>query len=269
MTAPALAIRGGALRLGGRTIWTGLDLEVAAGELVAVLGPNGSGKTSLVRVLLGLLPLDAGTVEVAGEPPGRGSGRIGYVPQQRPLATGGIVRGREFVGFGLDGHRLGLPRGWRPARRQAVDAALAGVDALDLARRPVDTLSGGQQQRLRIAQALVGDPSVLLCDEPLLSLDVARQSQVVDLIDQRRRDHGTAVVFVTHEINPVLGLVDRVLYLVNGRARSGPAREVLTGPVLSELYGTPIEVVEVGGRMHVVGGTDDAHHHHVHGDGPC
>jgi zinc/manganese transport system ATP-binding protein len=174
---------------------------VAPGEFVAVLGPNGSGKTTLVRVLLGLVALAEGEVRIGGRPARRGRPDIGYVPQQKALDPDLPLRGRDLVGLGLDGHRPGLGLRGRRERRARVDAALAAVHGTGYADAPVGRLSGGEQQRLRVAQALVGDPSVLLCDEPLLSLDLAHQRVVTRLIDQRRREADTAVLFVTHEIN--------------------------------------------------------------------
>jgi zinc/manganese transport system ATP-binding protein len=258
-TVPAVSLRGAALRFGARTLWDGLDLDVAPGEFIAVLGPNGSGKTTLLRVLLGIQPLHAGQVLVEGRPPARGSRAIGYIPQQKALAEDLPLRARDLVGLGLDGHRPGLGLRGRAARREKVAAALASVGAQRYADAPVGRLSGGEQQRLRVAQALVGDPSVLLCDEPLLSLDLAHQHVVSSLIDRRRRSANTAVVFVTHEINPVLPLVDRVLYLVDGRFRVGTPDEVMTSETLSELYRTDVDVLRVRGRLVVVGA--DAHCH--------
>jgi zinc/manganese transport system ATP-binding protein len=262
LATPALSLRGAGVSFGSRTLWEGLDLDVAPGEFVAVLGPNGSGKTTLVRVLLGLLPLSAGEVRIAGRPPRRGSPTIGYVPQQKALDPDLPLRGRDLVGLGLDGHRFGVGlRGGR-TRRERVEAALAAVGGSAYADSPVGRLSGGEQQRLRVAQALVGDPDVLLCDEPLLSLDLSHQRTVTRLIDERRRTAGTAVLFVTHEINPVLPLVDRVLYLVNGRFRIGPPEEVMTSAVLSELYGTRVDVLRVRGRLVVVGAEEHGEHCH-------
>ncbi|MGH3625193.1 MAG: metal ABC transporter ATP-binding protein [Sciscionella sp.] len=259
-----MSLRDARLSFGDRVLWSGLGLDIEPGEFVAVLGPNGSGKTSLLRVLLGMRPLSSGTVDVAGVPAGQGNRSVGYIPQRQSLHPLVAMRGRDLVGLGHDGYRWGLGLRGRRARRRRVDAVLAEVGASEYANQGVGTLSGGEQQRLRVAQALVGDPRVLLCDEPLLSLDLAHQRAVSELIDKRRRDSNTAVVFVTHEINPVLPLVDRVLYLVDGRFRVGTPDEVMTSTTLSALYRTRVDVVRVRGQILVIGATgtlgSDAHH---------
>lgn len=260
---PAVRLRDARLAYGTRVLWEGLNLDIAPGEFLAVLGPNGSGKTSLLRVLLGLQGLSSGTVKIAGGPARRGSDRIGYVPQQRSLDATLTVRGSDLVGLGLDGHRWGLGITSRRKRKHQVQEALKAVEATEYAKAPLGLLSGGEQQRLRVAQALVGDPDVLLCDEPLLSLDMAHQRKVSQLIAQQARDSETAVLFVTHEINPVLPLADRILYLVNGRFRIGTPDEVMTSATLSELYGTDVEVARVGGRLVVTGTDENEPHHHV------
>lgn len=262
-------LRGAGLSHGTRQLWQDVDVDVAPGEFVAVLGPNGSGKTSLVKVLLGLTKLTAGTVEVCGAPPRRGSHDIGYVPQQKGFDRDLPIQGVDLVRLGLDGHRwgFGLPSA---RRRRLVADAIAAVGATAFAHSPVGLLSGGEQQRLRIAQALLGDPQLLLCDEALLSLDLRHQREVVELIDAQRRSSDVAVLFVTHEINPVLPVVDRVLYLVGTKWKLGTPEEVLTGETLSALYGTDVEVLRVGGRIVIVGAPDgahseagDGHYHHV------
>ena len=258
----AVALRGAALRFGRHVIWQGLDLDVAPGECLAVLGPNGAGKTTLLKVLLGLLPLSAGTVTIDGRPPRRGSPVTGYVPQQKDFDRDLPIRGRDLVQFGVDGHRPGLP----VTRARQVDAAISAVGASDYADAPVGLLSGGQQQRLRIAQALAGRPRLLLCDEPLLSLDPASQQSVTTLLNAYHREHGTTVVFVTHEITPVAGFIDRVLYVAAGRWAAGTPDEVMTTQALSDLYRTHIDVIRVHGRIIVVGGDDPAGHHHPGGD---
>jgi zinc/manganese transport system ATP-binding protein len=253
----AVALRGAALRFGHHVIWDGLDLDIAPGQCLAVLGPNGAGKTTLLKVLLGLVPLSAGTVTIDGRPPRRGSAQTGYVPQQRDFDRDLPIRGRDLVQFGVDGHRRGLPF----TRARQVDAAIEAVGAQDYADAPAGLLSGGQQQRLRIAQALAGGPRLLLCDEPLLSLDPSSQHSVTTRLNDYRREHGTTVVFVTHEITPVAGFVDRVLYVAGGRWAVGTPDQVMTTQALSALYGTHIDVIRVHGRIVVVGGDDPAGHH--------
>jgi zinc/manganese transport system ATP-binding protein len=235
---------------------------VRPGEFIAVLGANGTGKTSLLKAMLGEQPLDAGEVLVDGHPAHRGHRRIGYIPQQKIVAPGTPLRGRDLVMLGVNGHRYGPPI-TRRADRERVDALLAAVGATSFADQPLGSLSGGEQQRLRVAQALADDPALLLCDEPLMSLDLQHQRGVSELIDARRRDHATAVVFVTHDVNPVLSMVDRVLYLAHGRFTMGAPDEVLRGDVLSGLYGTPVEVLRLQGRIIVVGAPDGDHHHAV------
>jgi zinc/manganese transport system ATP-binding protein len=263
MTLSVLTIADGGLAFGQRTLWSGLNLDVAPGEFVAVLGPNGTGKTSLLKAILGEQELSTGTVSLLGAPARRGDRRIGYVPQQKVLGSGTPLRARDLVELGIDGHRWGLPIASRESRHR-VDAALESVGATRFARQPVASLSGGEQQRVRIAQAIVGSPDLLLCDEPLLSLDIAHQRTVSELIDEQRKATGAAVLFVTHDVNPVLGMVDRLLYLAGGKFTIGTPEEVLRSDVLSALYGTPVDVFESHGRVIVVGA--DAHHNHHHGE---
>lgn len=256
-----LQIRGGSLGFGERTLWRGLDLDVHSGELIAVLGANGSGKTSLLRAVLGQQKLDAGSITIGGKPVHNGDRRIGYIPQQRLMTPGVALRGRDLVTFGLNGHRFGLPIS-RVQERERVAQAIERVGATELADRPVGLLSGGEQQRLRVAQAIVGEPALLLCDEPFVSLDLHNQRVVSRLIDGDRRERGTAVMLVTHDVNPVLGMVDRILYLAAGQFRIGTPDEVLQSDVLSSLYGTDVEVVRSGGRVLVAGVPDAADHGH-------
>lgn len=258
-----LQIRGAALRRGGRELWSGLDLDVRPGELIAVLGPSGSGKTTLLRTVLGLEHLSEGSITVAGKPVRRAGNRgIGYLPQTRPLPRDTALRGRDLVALGVSGHRFGLPLP-RRKDRERVDELVAAVGAQSFADRPIGVLSGGEQQRLRVGQALADDPRLLLCDEPLTSLDLANQQAVVKLIDEHRRS-GAAVLLVTHDINPLLGKVDRILYIANGRFTLGTPKEVLTSPVLTDLYGAPVFVLRAGDRLVVVGAPDAeaSHHHH-------
>jgi zinc/manganese transport system ATP-binding protein len=260
--APVVSADRLGLRFGERSLWHDLTFELHRGELLAVLGPNGTGKTSLLRMMLGLLRPTSGRIEVCGGPPEHTRSRIGYVPQQRIFDRDLALRGRDLVRLGLDGHRWGAGR-LSADERLRIDAALAEVGAAPYADAPVGRLSGGEQQRLRIAQALVSEPALLLADEPLLSLDLSYQSVITGLLDAQRRRAGTPVVFVTHDINPVHSMVDRVLYLAPGSWAIGTPDEVLTSETLTELYGTPVDVLRVRGRVVVVGTPDDQHVHHV------
>lgn len=269
---PSVALDGAALSFGERTLWEGLTLDIGQGEYFAVLGPNGSGKSTFLKTLLGLIPLSAGSVRVLGQPVRRGNPSIGYVPQQRPFSADTPLRARDLVGMGLDGHRWGpgLPS---RRRRAQIDDLLERVGATEYGAVPVGLLSGGEQQRLRVAQALASRPRVLLCDEALLSLDLRHQNAVSRLIEEYRQETGATVVFVTHEINPIIDDVDRVLYLANGRFTVGNVEDVMTTETLSRVYGAPIQVVRVDGRYIVVGVGEaiedpgaDCHAHDIGGE---
>lgn len=268
MNTPVVSLQQGALRLGNRDIWKKLNIDIQPGEFIAVLGPNGSGKSSLIKAILGLHELNSGSISVLGESPRVARTRIGYIPQQKAFDRDIPLTGRDLVALTMTGNR------WPPSPTTAADnkrinAVISQVGATRYAHKPLGQLSGGEQQRLRIAQAVVTNPPLLLCDEPLLSLDLASQQTVARLINDQRRK-GTAVVFVTHEINPILPMVDRIIYLVGGKSAVGVPKDVLTTERLTELYGAPVEVLNVHGRILVVASNEhaltephDAHHHHV------
>ncbi len=251
------------LRLNGAPIWSGLSLEIGQGEFAAVLGPNGAGKTTLLRAILGLLPLSAGSATVLGRRPGAAGAEIGYLPQRRSLEHGARIRGVDVVRLGLDGARWGVPlpvplsrngRLRRDEARERVREAIELVGASSYAHRPIALLSGGEQQRLLIAQALVRRPRLLLLDEPLDSLDLTNQGAVAALVQQICRSQDVAVLLVAHDVNPILGYLDRVVYFAGGTAVAGAPREVITSETLSRLYSAPIEVLETSdGRLVVVG----------------
>lgn len=258
---PVITLRHSSVDRGNRRLWSGLDLTIAAGEFVAVLGPNGVGKSTLLQVILGALPLAEGRVQVLGQSPGRANKRIGYLPQRRSFDPSLRVRGRDIVRLGLDGHRWGLPLpSWLPGGAPRRSAAARVEEVIDLvgasgyAERPVGELSGGEQQRLLIAQALAPAPDLLLLDEPLDSLDLPNQAAVATLIARISRTQRVAVLMVLHDANPVLPHLDTVVYLAPGGSLIGPPRQVISSAALTDLFGTPIEVLTAAdGRLVVVG----------------
>jgi zinc/manganese transport system ATP-binding protein len=262
---PVIQASGLASGYGGRIVWSGADFEVGTGEFLTVLGPNGAGKSTLLRMLLGLLPPAGGTLRVFGAPPQRGNPGIGYVPQRRALDPDLSVSAEDIVGLGVDGHRWGvrLSRRRGSQRREAVAEALAAVGAADYARRAAGRLSGGEQQRLQLAQALVDQPQLLLLDEPLASLDLRSQQAVSQLVADLQAQQGFAVVLVTHDINPVLSVTDRVMYIAGGSVSVGPPGEVITSENLSRLYQAEVEVIrDSRGRLFVVGLEAETAHPH-------
>jgi zinc/manganese transport system ATP-binding protein len=266
----ALEFENVTIRLGGRDILSAVSFEVEEGEFVGMLGANGAGKTTLMRAALGLVPVASGGVAVLGRPATRGNAQIGYMPQSRGAIAGLRLTCWDVVASAAIGGRFGLVTLDKATRRE-IDWALDEVGARDFARRSIGELSGGERQRVLLSQALIGRPRLLLLDEPLISLDPAHQKSVVETARGICDDLKIAILFSAHELNPLVNAIDRVLYLGGGAAVIGPVDEVVRGPVLSRLYGTPIEVVRVKNRYYVMAGDvdveRDAHRHddHAHG----
>jgi zinc/manganese transport system ATP-binding protein len=258
--------RGLAAGYGQQPLWTGAEFDLRAGEFVAVLGPNGAGKSTLLRVVLGLLPPLRGELVVLGRPPRRGNPDIGYVPQHRELDSSIALRARDVVALGVDGHRWGA-RVTGVARREVearVEEAVHAVEAMHYVDRRVGTLSGGELQRLLLAQALVRRPRILLLDEPLSNLDMRNQSSIAGLVSQIARGRGVTVLLVAHDVNPLLPVVDRVLYVAGGKVAIGTPDEVVRSETLTQLYGTPVEVLrDSQDRVFVVGLEAEASHPHA------
>lgn len=274
--APILSITDATLTYGARTVWRGLNLAAQPGEFIAVLGANGSGKSSLLQVVLGSQPLETGAVTLCSKPVGRGSRAIGYIPQRIAIDPATPILARDLVRLGVDGHRWGIGLASARATRRKADHLLAEVGAAHLASAPVGQLSGGELQRVRIAEALAAEPTLLLADEPLAALDVAQARHVVDVIDRYRARSGAAVLFVTHDINSVLSVADRVLYFGGRSYKLGTPDEVLNSATLTDLYGAPVDVFKANGRIVVVAATDpgadreEAHDHpHRGGEVGC
>jgi zinc/manganese transport system ATP-binding protein len=249
-----------------RTVLSEITISIGAGEFIGVLGPNGSGKTTLMRALLGLIKPSSGTIRVFGRAPERGDAAIGYVPQVRTVLPELRMRGLDVVASCLHGERWGIPT-LTQADRRMIEDTLAAVGARDLAVRPLSEMSGGERQRLLLAQALIGSPRLLLLDEPLISLDPRRQEVVIDFIRQFGRERGVTILFSAHELNQLLGVLDRVLYLGRGRAALGTIDEVVTAPVLSGLYGAEIQVIRADGHIFVMSqGRNVERADHLHDD---
>jgi zinc/manganese transport system ATP-binding protein len=246
-----LTVDGVSVRLGGREVLRDVRFAIRPGEFVGLIGSNGAGKTTLLRVILGLLSPAAGKIRTSGA-------GIGYVPQKIQLDPDMPLRARDLVGLGLDGHKFGLPLPSR-FRRTLVDEMLRAVGAEHLGAARIGNLSGGEQQRILIAHALISRPSLLLLDEPLANLDIRSEQEVVDLLARIAKEQGIAVLISAHDMNPLLPVMDRIVYMAQGRAASGPTDEVVRGEVLSALYGHHVDVIGVHGRVLVVAGRGDAH----------
>jgi len=254
------------IRIGGRSVLAEASFAIQSGEFIGVLGPNGAGKTTLMRAILGLLPPSAGTLRVFGRAPQRGDRGIGYLPQVRTVLPDLRVRGLDFIASSLHGERWGLPSLSRHDRGM-IEETLDAVGARDLAKRPLSDMSGGERQRLLLAQSLIGSPKLLLLDEPLISLDARHQEVAIDVVRKVCRERKITVLFSAHELNQLLGTLDRVLYLGSGQAVLGTVEEVITAPVLSRLYGTEIQVVRADGHIFVMSrGHDVEVADHLHDD---
>jgi zinc/manganese transport system ATP-binding protein len=249
-----LALDAIGVRLGGRQVLSDVTFSLRRGEFTGVIGPNGAGKTTLLRVILGLLEPSGGRVLIDGEPlHGKNKAAIGYVPQKLVIDPDMPLRARDVVSLGLDGHRLGFAFPSRQ-RRELIEAALHDVGATAYADARVGELSGGEQQRVLIAHALISRPKLLLLDEPLANLDISSEREIVAVLGRLAREHQIAVLLSAHDMNPLLGVMDRIVYVANGRAATGSTDEVVTSAGLTRLYGHHVDVVRVHNRVLVVAG---------------
>jgi zinc/manganese transport system ATP-binding protein len=238
---PALAFTDVSAIRGGRLVWSRATFTVPAGGIVAVIGPNGSGKTTLLQMVLGLIPAAGGRLEVFGRRPGQANDGIGYVPQHYADGSGEAIRAADVVLLGLTGRRWAFGRTTAAQRRQ-VDQALAAVEATEIADRRLSMLSGGQRQRIAIAAALVARPGMLILDEPLASLDLRSQHDIVALLARLRAELGVTILVVAHDLNPLLPILDSAIYLLDGQPRYAPIDTVVDDALLTQMYGIPIEV---------------------------
>ena len=259
MTADLLRLENVSVRLGGREILNDVSFGIRPGEFTGLIGPNGAGKTTLLRVILGLQPVTSGAVLLDGAPRPHRDSSIGYVPQKLSIEPDTPLRVRDVVSLGLDGHKFGIRLPSR-ARREAVDEMLTAVGAQRYANSRVGELSGGEQQRVMIAHALISRPRLLLLDEPLANLDISSEQGIVSVLARLARAEGIAVLLSAHDMNPLMPVMDRIIYVASGRVAVGRTDEVVQPEVLSRLYGQHVDVIRVHGRVLVVAapeGTDD------------
>lgn len=246
------------LSYANQLVLNSVNLNIYSGEFIAVLGSNGAGKTSLMRALLGLLPPKQGSIKIFGQTPKEARKSIAYLPQTRTISHNCNITGHDFVSASINGHLLGTPffqfRHTKKKNENAISQAMEIVRAQHLSERPIKTLSGGERQRLLLAQCLLGSPRILLLDEPLSNLDPAQQQNIVNLISQISHSHNLTVLFCAHELNSLISSVDRILYLGKGKAAIGKPEEVMTKPVLSQLYDTDIDILYTDGRYFVMSG---------------
>ena len=253
-----LELRGINVRLGGRPVLSDVTFAIRKGEFTGLIGPNGAGKTTLLRVILGLQDPSGGQVLVDGAPRQKSNRSIGYVPQKLVIDPDMPLRARDVVSLGLDGHRLGFGFPSRQ-RRDLVNKTLCEVGAEKYADARVGELSGGEQQRVLIAHALISRPRLLLLDEPLANLDLASEREIVAVLGKLAREHQIAVLLSAHDMNPLMPVMDRIVYVAAGRVAVGSTDEVVQPQVLTRLYGHHVDVIRVHGRILVVAaeGVDD------------
>lgn len=241
-TTAAVALHGVTARRGGRTIWSNAELELPTGSFTALIGANGSGKSTLIQIILGLLPAAAGTVSVFGAPARRGNADIGLVPQGHSLFNADEIRGTDLVMLNANGSRWGVAPPSRGVRRAAV-SALTAVSATAYAGQRIGRLSGGQRQRISIAAALIGNPRLIILDEPLAGLDLAGQVDLVELVHRLNHDLGITVIFATHDLNPVLNHIDSAIYIAAGQPTLVSTEKITDPTLLTRIYGTAVQVV--------------------------
>jgi zinc/manganese transport system ATP-binding protein len=255
MTADLLRLDGVSVRLGGREILRDVSFGIRPGQFTGLIGPNGAGKTTLIRVILGLQPVTSGSVLIDGRPRSAREESIGYVPQKLAIEPDMPLRVRDVVALGLDGNKLGIRLPSR-ARREQVDDMLTAVGARRYANARVGELSGGEQQRVMIAHALISRPKLLLLDEPLANLDISSEQGIVSVLARLARAEGVAVLLSAHDMNPLMPVMDRIVYVAAGRVAVGDADQVVQPEVLSRLYGQHVDVIRVHGRILVVAAPD-------------
>lgn len=246
---------------GKNMIWQHANFSVRRGEFVVLLGPNGGGKTTLFHVILGLLKPDSGNIQLFGNAPTKGNPKIGYIPQRRLIDSEMRIQAVEFVTLGVSGTEWGFSMSREKKYEKKGLEALRQINAAELAHRSIGELSGGELQRVFLAQALISNPGLLLLDEPMANLDIRREKDFVDLLSGISKERDVGVLLITHDVNPILPFIDKLLYIANGRVETGTVADVINSERLSDIYGTPVEVLyDSKGRIAVLGIESEVHH---------
>ena len=233
------------LGYGRRAVLSDLVFDIPPGDFLGLVGPNGAGKTTIIKAILGSLRPLSGTVTVR---PGL---RFGYVPQRDSVDYGFPLKVVDVVLMGRY-DRIGLGRRPTRADRDRAMAALQHVGIADLAERQLSALSGGQKQRTLIARALVGEPEVLVLDEPTNGMDLVSTTQILGLVRELHDRDGLTVLMVSHALNEVANYVSRIALVVERGFRIGRVSEIMTEQTLSQMYGIPVEVDSFNGHRIVV-----------------
>lgn len=269
-----------AIKRGDRTIWQHGNFTIPTGSVTAIVGTNGTGKTTMMKAELGLLPLSHGSLTVLGKPAGEMNKRIGYVPQSYVSDVDSNLTAEQSVLLGLTGTRFGIHPVTK-AQKDKAHEAMEFTGIADKAHYRLSELSGGLRQRVAIAQALVCDPQLLMLDEPLANLDLASQRSTVHVLAKLNRELGMTIQVVAHDLNMLLPILTGAVYLLDGHPHYADMHKVLDSDLLTHLYGTQVQVVTTPqGDMFVTPTPDeprdqpqDMHtaaevaqlHHHEHG----
>ena len=250
------------LAYGQRCIFQDFTASIHSGEFVAILGANGAGKSTLLRAILGLIAASHGSISIFGQAVHKGAAFIGYMPQIRQNISNSLSA-YAWLAANLNGYQWGLPV-LNAKQNEEIQRVVQLVKAEKIINRPYSLLSGGERQRLLLAQALLNNPKILLLDEPLMNLDPYYQATLVSLIDDIRLQYGMTILFTSHDINPLLTSVNRVLYLAKGKAVIGLVNEIINSKKLSELYGLDIQVIQHEQQLFVINKELGFHHHVNH-----
>lgn len=248
-----------------KSIVSDINIAINSGEFIGILGTNGSGKSTFLRVLLGLIRPLKGQVFIFGKPPQKGNMQIGYMPQMRTTNFIANLTSKALLETCMGGTFYGLPT-FSKSKEQELQRVLNLVNAAPLTHRPIQQLSGGERQRIFLAQALLDNPKILLLDEPLANLDPRNQDNFINLLQTIQKKLNVTILFTAHDPNPLLDVMSRVLYFAHGKVIMGNVDKIITSTTLSALYEIPIEVIRFKNRLFVIGEghhLSQENHHHV------